>query len=216
MSKKTEKFFIFLMHAELIVAVGIFSLLLWKSSQECLEIKNRAYAGAAFPQDQIYQPADRKIIESPYTAGFDEDPEEEGECEKSIRAIVASIGTERERECWGFDFDYVCRVLMQEAGGNSRECQLFVATIMQNDLEHEGGRLSLDEIMHEYKYAQPYAWASDEVIQTAVDVFLMGERSELAADALYFYAPAHMETGRSEWHESRQFVAECEGVRAFK
>ena len=148
------------------------------------------------------------LIESAFI--FEEDPLEE---QHTKAAVISTIGTEQEEEAFGYDFDFVCRTVMAEAGSNSDDLQTAVATCIYNAYIKEGLRFSPEEICHEYGYTEPALAASDRVIQNTLDVLYLGNVNSSVEDALYFYSPLHCS---SEWHEKQTFITEIDGVRFFK
>lgn len=111
----------------------------------------------------------------------------------------------------GYDYDYVTRVVMAEAGSASMECQLLVAQCILNSttplMNPE------DVVKANNAYTDPYdGVVSDSVLEACRRVFL--DRENVASKPIkYFY------TDRwglySEWHENQEYYKTVDGVRFF-
>ena len=95
-----------------------------------------------------------------------------------------------------------------EAGGESYEGKLWVATCLRNAMEKDN--LSAEQVRIEYQYAGWSEKVSEDTKNAVKEVFVLGNK--MHDSVLWFYAPKWCE---SEWHESQQFVAEIGGHRFF-
>ena len=95
-----------------------------------------------------------------------------------------------------------------EAGGESYEGKLWVATCLRNAMEKDN--LSAEQGRSYYHYAGWREKVSEDTKDAVKGVFvLVNKRHD---SVLWFYAPKWC---NSEWHESQQFVAEVGGHRFF-
>ena len=95
-----------------------------------------------------------------------------------------------------------------EAGGESYEGKLWVATCLRNAMEKDD--LSAEQVRIDYQYAGWSEKVSEDTKNAVKEVFVLGNKTH--DSVLWFYAPEWCE---SEWHESQQFVAEIGGHRFF-
>ena len=95
-----------------------------------------------------------------------------------------------------------------EAGGESYEGKLWVATCLRNAMEKDN--LSAEQVRISYQYAGWSERVSEDTKSAVKEVFIFGNK--MHDSVLWFYAPEWCE---SEWHESQQFVAEIGGHRFF-
>ena len=95
-----------------------------------------------------------------------------------------------------------------EAGGESYDGKLWVATCLRNAMEKDD--LSAEQVRISYQYAGWGETVSDDTKKAVSRVFDFGDTTH--DSVLWFYAPEWCE---SEWHESQQFVAEIGGHRFF-
>ena len=100
-------------------------------------------------------------------------------------------------------------IVQGEAGGESFEGKMWVATCLLNAMRREGGA-SASYIRTQYQYAGWNENISDDTISAVSRVFDDGEVRH--DTVLWFYAP---KTCTSRWHESQQFVTEIGGHRLF-
>jgi hypothetical protein len=100
-------------------------------------------------------------------------------------------------------------IVQGEAGGESFEGKMWVATCLLNAMRREGGA-SASYIRTQYQYAGWNENISDDTISAVSRVFDDGE--VMHDTVLWFYAP---KTCTSRWHESQQFVTEIGGHRLF-
>ena len=95
-----------------------------------------------------------------------------------------------------------------EAGGESYEGKLWVATCLRNAMEKDD--LSAEQVRINYQYAGWSEKVSEDTKNAVKEVFVFGNK--MHDSVLWFYAP---EWCNSEWHESQRFVAEIGGHRFF-
>lgn len=106
------------------------------------------------------------------------------------------------------DRDTLEHIVEGEAGGESYEGKLWVATCLRNAMEKDD--LSAEEVRVAYQYAGWGETVSDDTKKAVSMVFDFGDTTH--DSVLWFYAPEWCE---SEWHESQRFVAEIGGHRFF-
>ena len=117
-------------------------------------------------------------------------------------------------ECTGdypiteYDRDTLEHIVEGEAGGESYEGKLWVATCLRNAMEKDD--LSAEQVRISYQYAGWSEKVSEDTKNAVKEVFISGNK--MHDSVLWFYAPEWCE---SEWHESQQFVAEIGGHRFF-
>lgn len=95
-----------------------------------------------------------------------------------------------------------------EAGGESYEGKLWVATCLRNAMEKDD--LSAEQVRIDYQYAGWSEKVSEGTKNAVKEVFVFGNK--MHDSVLWFYAP---ELCKSDWHESQKFVAEIGGHRFF-
>lgn len=126
-------------------------------------------------------------------------------------AVVAACAAEAEAVV-GYDWDYVCRVVMQEAGSNSEELQLAVCQAIRNRCE--ATLLNPEEVCR-LCYTLPYDGEVSESVRRACErIFLLGEVYEPVGRADMLYNPAI--NGPSEDHEGQRYICTIENVRFFE
>ena len=140
------------------------------------------------------------------------DYESLGESELIARAVIATIGTEREESCFGFSATYVLQVLTAEAGYDE-ELARGIAQCICNTTNKLQSRYTPVEVCRMYRYADPVSWYSDAAYNAFCDIMVRGEVCEAVEDATVFYNPIY---GYSEYHESCELVTEINGVRFFR
>lgn len=107
------------------------------------------------------------------------------------------------------DDRYTLECIVQgEAGGESYEGKLWVATCLLNAMQKDG--LTAAEARVAYQYAGWSENVSDEAIKAVSAVFDDGETTH--DTVLWFYAP---KLCNGSWHETQEFVAEIGGHRFF-
>ena len=111
----------------------------------------------------------------------------------------------------GYDYDYVCRVVMAEAGGHSEELQLAICQAIANRCKKT---LENPEEVCKGCYTTPAEKASDSVLNACERVFLLGEEYYGIGNADLMYNPDI--AGHSEFHEDQTYVATIDGVKFFE
>ena len=111
----------------------------------------------------------------------------------------------------GYDYDYVCRVVMAEAGGNSEELQLAICQAIVNRCKKT---LENPEEVCKGCYTTPAEKASDSVLNACKRVFLLGEEYYGIGNADLMYNPDI--AGHSEFHEGQTYVTTIDGVKFFE
>ena len=111
----------------------------------------------------------------------------------------------------GYDYDYVCRVVMAEAGGHSEELQLAICQAIVNRCEKT---LENPEEVCKGCYTTPAEKASDSVLDACERVFLLGEEYYGIGNADLMYNPDI--AGHSEFHECQTYVTTIDGVKFFE
>lgn len=126
-------------------------------------------------------------------------------------AIVSACANEA-KVVVGYDWDYVCRVVMQEAGSNSEELQLAVCQAIQNRCR--ATLLNPEEVCR-MCYTFPHdGEVSESVLRACERIFLLGEIYEPVGGADMLYNPAI--NGPSEDHEGQKYICTIEDVRFFE
>ena len=111
----------------------------------------------------------------------------------------------------GYDYDYVCRVVMAEAGGHSEELQLAICQAIVNRCKKT---LENPEEVCKGCYTTPAEKASDSVLCACERVFLLGEEYYGIGNADLMYNPDI--AGHSEFHEGQTYVTTIDGVKFFE
>lgn len=126
--------------------------------------------------------------------------------------IEQAIVAEPTPAAMGYDYDYVCRVVMAETGGEYNEdltlavCQAIVNAAVENNWTPE-------EVCINYRYTKPHGNTSDFIQDICDRVFIQGEIYEASGNAQVFYNPSYC---HSSYHESQNLVCEIGGVRFFE
>ena len=110
-----------------------------------------------------------------------------------------------------YDYDYVCRVVMAEAGGHSEELQLAICQAIVNRCKKT---LENPEEVCKGCYTTPAEKASDSVLDACERVFLLGEEYYGIGNADLMYNPDI--AGHSEFHEGQTYVTTIDGVKFFE
>ena len=111
----------------------------------------------------------------------------------------------------GYDYDYVCRVVMAESGGHSEELQLAICQAIANRCKKT---LENPEEVCKGCYTSPAEKASDSVLNACERVFLLGEEYYGIGNADLMYNPDI--AGHSEFHENQTYVTTIDGVKFFE
>lgn len=134
------------------------------------------------------------------------------ESEIMANAAVVSACASEAKVVVGYDWDYVCRVVMQEAGSNSEELQLAVCQAIQNRCRTT--LLNPEEVCR-MCYTFPHDGEVSESVRRACErIFLLGEVYEPVGGADMLYNPAI--NGPSEDHEGQRYICTIENVRFFE
>lgn len=139
--------------------------------------------------------------------------EDADESDRIAAAVIASIGTDREQECFGYNASYVLRVLTAEAGSDG-ELAWACATALFNECVASGNTLTAEEACKAYRWTSPADYISDEALTYFCKALVRGEFYDGLDGATLFYAPNVC--GWSDYHESQQFVCTVNGVKFFK
>ena len=145
-----------------------------------------------------------------------EDPDEG---EKIAAAVIATIGTEREEECFGFSATYVLKMLTAECGDDGDLCWA-VATAIFNETVKLGGRYTPVDVINgnnDAKYhltAEPADYISEAALTYFCKVFVRCDLCQDIGKATLFYNPALMTEVPS--HEKQHYVTTISGVRFFE
>ena len=106
------------------------------------------------------------------------------------------------------DRETLWHIVQGEAGGESLEGKLWVATCLLNAMRKND--MSAEEVRVAYQYSGWAETVSDDTKKAVSQVFDFGDATH--DSVLWFYAPKWCD---SEWHESQNFVAEIGGHRFF-
>lgn len=100
-------------------------------------------------------------------------------------------------------------VVQGEAGGESLEGKMWVATCLLNAMKREGNA-SAEYVRVQYQYAGWSESINDDTVRAVSRVFDDGE--VMHDSVLWFYAPKYC---NGKWHEKQEFVSEIGGHRFF-
>lgn len=177
-----------------------------------------ATVGYAFTTlTDIVDDVTEKLIEKPSeiitleATEIDIPKEDPNESELIAEAVLATYQTDRMIKTFGYDFEYVCRVVTAEANRDQELCYWCVQSIF-NGCVKENSRYNPEELLHEYRYAKPADFVSKEAFQACVDILVYGNMYEPAGGSLYMYNPSIC---NSSWHEAQIYVGTCSGCRFF-
>lgn len=106
------------------------------------------------------------------------------------------------------DRETLWHIVQGEAGGESYEGKLWVATCLLNAMRKND--MSAEEVRVAYQYSGWAETVSEDTKKAVSQVFDFGDATH--DSVLWFYAPKLCE---SAWHESQKFVAEIGGHRFF-
>ena len=106
------------------------------------------------------------------------------------------------------DRETLWHIVQGEAGGESYEGKMWVATCLLNAMRKND--MSAEEVRVAYQYSGWAETVSDDTKKAVSQVFDFGDATN--DSVLWFYAPKLCE---SAWHESQKFVAEIGGHRFF-
>ena len=113
---------------------------------------------------------------------------------------------------WGFDFDYICRVVAAESRGEPYEGQVAVARCIWNTAIYKG--ITMEQVVNmSNRYADPVSidLVTDELRDACRDAFL-GINLPTEEPIEYFYSGDW-----SQWHESAlEYVMTIGGHKFFK
>ena len=152
-----------------------------------------------------------EVITLEMTEEIDIPEEDPNESELIDEAVLATYQTDRMIETFGYDFEYVCRVVTAEANRDQELCYWCVQSIF-NGCVKENAKYNPEELLHEYRYAKPADFVSKEAFQACVDILVYGNMYEPAGGSLYMYNPDICD---SPWHEAQIYVGTCSGCRFF-
>ena len=107
------------------------------------------------------------------------------------------------------DRETLWHIVQGEAGGESYEGKLWVATCLLNAMRKND--MSAEEVRVAYQYAGWSETVSEDTKKAVSQVFDFGDTTH--DSVLWFSAPKWCD---SAWHESQQFVAEIGGHRFFR
>lgn len=177
----------------------------------CSIILIAAYTIATFwictapKETKIELPEETEIIA--YNVQYTSAPEIE--VEEIPEEVVNKPASEPE---WGFDFDYICRVVAAESRGEPYEGQVAVARCIWNTAIYKG--ITMEQVVEmPNRYADPVSidLVTDELRDACRDAFL-GMNLPTEEPIEYFYSGDW-----SQWHESAlEYVMTIGGHKFFK
>lgn len=101
---------------------------------------------------------------------------------------------------WGFDFEYICRVVAAESRGEPYEGQVAVARCIWNSAIKKGMTMEqIVELPNRYTDPAPSSLVTESVRDACTDAFL-GMNLPTEEPIEYFYSTAN--GGYSPWHEN--------------
>lgn len=89
----------------------------------------------------------REEWEAAHPQPAEPDCEDPAESDKIAAAVIATIGTEREQECFGYDATYVLKMLTAECGDDGELCWA-VATAIFNETVKLGNRYTPVDVIN--------------------------------------------------------------------
>lgn len=179
-----------------LIGLGLFSAAMDRA--RCENAAQEMEDAALLQQEEIFAPL----------------PEEPMEAERSAGAVIlATREAATAQIAVGYDWDFVCRVVMAEAGGDTVEEQMAVATCCMNTCTRTLQNPA--EVMASGYAAPAPAWTvTDEVRRSCERVFLMREILPEIEDGEIFYST---DGGFcSQWHESMEYVTTVGSIRVFR
>lgn len=139
-----------------------------------------------------------------------EDPDE---AEKSVEAVISSIGTDWEVETFGYDVTRVLQIVTAEAGNDADQCRGIVQALF-NACNRHRNRYTPEDVCRGYQYTTPASWVSDAALNAFCEVFVYGETFADIGNATVFYNPKI--AGHSEYHEGQIYVCSIGDVKYFE
>ena len=144
--------------------------------------------------------------------------DEEDDFEQIAQALIDSIGTDTEKQCWGFDVSELIRIIANEGGEDYQVCHAVTTACFNAQIKHNN-RYDPLEICNLYNYDTSYnnkmtqsRWETAKL--AVIDVYVYGVTFDTIEGATLFYAPNI--NGESEYHESQAFICEINGVKFFE
>lgn len=165
------------------------------------------YKTCAPEQPKIELPTETEIVM--YDLKYNSVPIPEPEIEEIPEEVLNKPASEPE---WGFDFDYICRVVAAESRGEPYEGQVAVARCIWNTAIYKG--ITMEQVVNmPNRYTDPVSidLVTDELRDACRDAFL-GINLPTEEPIEYFYSGDW-----SQWHESAlEYVMTIGGHKFFK
>lgn len=145
--------------------------------------------------------------------------EDPNESEKIAAAVIATIGTEREQECFGYDATYVLKMLTAECGDDGDLCWA-VATAIFNECVKLNNRYTPVDVIsgsNDANYhltAEPADFISEAALTYFCKVFVRCDLCPEIGKANVFYNPELVDG--VPFHETQEYVTTISGVRFFR
>lgn len=146
------------------------------------------------------------VVEPTY-AETQEDPLESEAIEA---AVLASVGTEYEKDTFGYNFTELVKIISAEGGEDYDTCW-YVATCLMTAQLKTGLRFTPTEVADMQQFADPAEDYTEEAYNACVEVFLRGNRAPEVKDATVFHC---LGRGNTNYHDGElcEWVTEHNGV----
>lgn len=152
------------------------------------------------PTEAVPEEVETVIAEEPMIM---EEPLDENESEKIADAIMATYGTDKMIEAFGYDFDKLVQIITAEAGSVTKELCSAIAQCVLNGCYHEKCLLDPIELCEKYQYASPKGFTTYIAFQACSEIMVRGQTCEAVEDALYFY---NSKICQGAWHETQEYI----------
>lgn len=208
-----------LQRKRLVIAVIVVLTMMLASVSNLVIVLCRQMRGNCVQKSVVEYHEDGRHIDVDYPA-VEIDPMEEDPLEsvKIEQAVIGTIGTDREVECWGYSITEVAKAIYAEAGANSEELQRAILTCIFNTQKNSGWRMTPQDVIESYGYAHSDTY-SDEVMEVCIDVLLRGhlDADIVEQDATLFHSLG--KGGNPHLHDNEKYcewVAEIDGVQFYR
>ena len=141
---------------------------------------------------------------------YAETQEDPLEAEAIEAAVLASVGTEYERDTFGYSFTELAKIISAEGGEDYDTCW-YVATCLMTAQLKTGLRFTPTEVANMQRFADPADTYTEAAYNACVEVFLRGNRAPEVKDATVFHC---LGRGNTNYHDGElcEWVVEHNGV----
>ena len=132
------------------------------------------------------------------------------EAEAIEAAVLATIGTEYEKDAFGYSFTELAKIISAEGGEDYDTCW-YVATCLMTAQLKTGLRFTPTEVADMQRFADPADTYTEAAYNACVEVFLRGNRAPEVKDATVFHC---LGRGNTNYHDGElcEWVTEHNGV----